>query len=272
MWNHMTPDDLFARWQLAPDGEPITTPTSTLYPVRRDGLPAMLKVAREEEERRGAATMVWWSGEGAAPVLAHDGAALLMARATGTESLADMARYGSDDEATRIICHVATRLHAATPTSAPPALVPLAHWFAALEPAAATHGGLLAQAATTARALLADQSEIVVLHGDLHHENVLDFGALGWLAIDPKGLLGERTFDFVNLLRNPYAELATSPERFRRQATVIAEAAGLDRTRLLRWTLAFAGLSAAWIIGNGDEPVLDLAIAELAASELRWRG
>jgi streptomycin 6-kinase len=265
----MKADDLFARWQLVPDGEPIATPTSTLFPVRRNGLPAMLKIATEEEERRGAATMVWWNGAGAAPVLGHDGDALLLARATGPVSLGAMARHGRDDEATRIICNVAARLHAATFSPAPPALVSLARWFTALERAAATHGGLLAEAATTARALLADPREIVVLHGDLHHGNVLDFGALGWLAIDPKGLLGERTFDFVNLLRNPDADIATSPARFRRQATVIAAAADLDRTRLLRWTLAFAGLSAAWIIGDGDEPFLDLAIAALAASELR---
>ena len=33
------------RWRLDPDGEPITTTTSRLLPVRRDGVPAMLKVA-----------------------------------------------------------------------------------------------------------------------------------------------------------------------------------------------------------------------------------
>jgi streptomycin 6-kinase len=37
-----------------------------------------------------------------------------------------------------------------------------------------------------------------VLHGDLHHDNVLDFGRRGWLAIDPHGLFGERGFDYAN--------------------------------------------------------------------------
>lgn len=256
------------RWALTPDGEPIVTHSSRLLPVRCDGAAAMLKFTTEPEERSGADIMAWWAGEGAARVLAHDGDALLMERATGGRSLTEMARFGRDDEAMRILCAVTTRLHAPPSRPLPPSLVPLEEWFRELEPAAARYGGILIQAATTARGLLSEPREIVVLHGDIHHGNILDFGPRGWLVIDPKGLLGERTFDFVNLLRNPDDEIALAPGRFARQATVIANAAGLDRVRLLQWTVAFCGLSAAWILGDGDEPALDLAIADLAAAEL----
>ena len=146
--------------------------------------------------------------------------------------------------------------------------MPLPEWFAALEPSAARHGGILEQAAATARHLFAEPRDIAVLHGDIHHGNILDFGSQGWLVIDPKGLLGERAFDFVNILRNPDAGIALRPGRFSRQVTIVAGATGLNRVRLLQWTLAFAGLSAAWILGDGDEPRLDLAVAELAAAEL----
>jgi streptomycin 6-kinase len=52
-------DAYLARWDLAPDGEPIRTPSSLLLAVRHNGVPAMLKIAREEEERRGGALMAW---------------------------------------------------------------------------------------------------------------------------------------------------------------------------------------------------------------------
>jgi streptomycin 6-kinase len=191
-----------------------------------------------------------------------------MERAFGECSLVEMARNNRDDEASRIICAVAAKLHAPRKMPPPPSLVSLTRWFAELEPAAARHGGLLRLAAATARGLLEAPRDVVVLHGDIHHGNILDFGPRGWLAIDPKGLLGERDFDFVNVLRNPDAQTALKPGRFARQATVIAETANLDRVRLLQWTFAFAGLSAAWILGDGDEPDLDLAVAELAAAEL----
>ena len=265
---HPVLDEYLARWRLTSDGTPLTTLTSILLPVLQDGAPAMLKVATEAEERRGAESMVWWGGHGAARVLAHDGDALLMERAIGEQSLVEMARNGRDDEASRIICAVASRLHAPRDCPPPRSLVPLTKWFAELEPAAARHGGLLSLAAATARELLDEPRDVAVLHGDIHHGNILDFGPRGWLAIDPKHLIGERGFDFVNILRNPDAQAALAPGRFSRQATVVADAARLDRTRLLQWTLAFTGLSAAWILGDGDQPELDLAVAELAAAEL----
>jgi streptomycin 6-kinase len=262
-----------ARWELVPDGEPIVTHSSRLLPVLCRGEKAILKIAVEAEEKRGGLLMLWWDSDGAARVLAHEGDALLLERATGPRSLDAIARDGEDDEASRIICAVAARLHA--PRGTPPDLVPLEEWFRELWPAAATHGGILRRAADTARALLDTSQEIGVLHGDLHHGNVLDFGPGGWLTIDPKGLIGERGFDFANVLRNPDAHLtiapgrlALAPGRLAHQARVIAEAAQLDRTRLLQWTLAFAGLSAAWIIGDGDDPALDLGVAYLAAAEL----
>lgn len=86
----------------------------------------------------------------AARVLARDETALLLERAVGLDSLADMARAGRDDEACRILCATAARLHA--PRAKPlPELIPLAQWFRELEPAAAKHGGILARYGRTTR-------------------------------------------------------------------------------------------------------------------------
>ena len=256
-----------ARWDLVADGEAIATPSSLLLPVRQCGQPALLKIAREEEERRGGRLMAWWDGDGAARVLARDDRALLLERIAGPRTLAAMVAAGDDDEASRILCAVAGRLHVPR-RGPPPELVPLSRWFEALAPAARSQGGLLAEADAAARDLLADPRDTVVLHGDIHHGNVLDAGARGWLAIDPKGLLGERTFDFVNILRNPDAATALAPGRFDRQVDLLADAAALDRQRLLKWTLAFAGLSASWHLADGEPADLDLAVAGLAAAAL----
>jgi streptomycin 6-kinase len=257
-----------ALWQLTPDGNPIATRSSRLLPVRcRDCIAAMLKIAVEEEEARGNALMIWWAGDGAAQALAHDGETLLLERALGGASLFEMAHGGQDDEASRVLCGVAARLHAPRP-SPPPALVPLPIWFRELEPAAAAHGGVLVEAAAAARVLLADPQEVRVLHGDIHHANILDFGVHGWLAIDPKGLLGERGFDFANIFCNPDGPAATAPGRLTRQIGVVASAAALEPRRLLKWVLAYAGLSAAGSLGEGERPNLALAVAAQAAATL----
>ena len=131
------------------------------------------------------------------------------------------------------------------------------------------HGGILRVAAETAADLLATQRDVVVLHGDMHHENVLRFSSRGWLAIDPKGLVGERGFDYANIFCNPDSETATMPGRLARQAQVVAETAGLEHSRLLAWILAWAGLSAAFRFEDGASANSALRIAELAAAELR---
>lgn len=261
-----------SRWALTPDGHPFETKFgSRLAPVlTATGQRAMLKLAAHPEEVAGGALMAWWGGQGAARVLARQEEAILLERLDGPRSLAAMAREGRDDEATRILCGVAADLHARRAAAPPWTLVPLDIWFRALWPAAEAHGGAFASAAGAARALLADPCDPVVLHGDLHHDNVLDGGERGWLAIDPKGLFGERAFEFANLFRNPDAPVALAPGRIARQADVVAQAARLERSRLLRWILAYAGLGAAWSLQSGHE--LDaqagLAIAQAAVAEL----
>jgi streptomycin 6-kinase len=225
--------DHLTRWALTPDGDPIVTRNSRLLPVRQHGVPAMLKIAVDAEEKIGNRLMVWWNGEGSARVLAHSEDAILLERAESRTSLAKLAQSGHDDEATRIICAMVVRLHANRGRSLPN-LVPLELWFEALAPAAATHGGILSVAATIARELLTEPREIGVLHGDIHHRNILWFGDRGWLAVDPKGLIGERGFDYANLFCNPDSRTAIASRRFARRVEVVTEAARLERTRLVK--------------------------------------
>lgn len=260
--------DYLASWDLVPDGDVIVTPTSMLMPVRQQTIPAMLKIATHMEEKQGNRLMMWWGGQGAARVLAHDDDGLLLERAVGKKALADFAQTGRDDEASRILCDVIAKLHAVRKAPTPD-LVPLTRWFRDLEPAAAVNGGMLVRCAEVARELLAAPADIVALHGDIHHGNVLDFGDRGWLAIDPKGLIGERGFDYANIFCNPDHETATAPGRLERQVHVVADAAGLNRTRLLKWIVAWAGLSAAWHISEGGEsPDTALEVAARAVAAL----
>jgi len=273
--SHLMPGDFepyLARWKLTPDGEPFQTHSSRLLPVRHDGDAAMLKIAIAPQEQRACRLMVWWDGDGAARVLAHDDGVLVMERLAGPRSLNAMARDGEagDDEATRILCGALARLHA--PRGTPPhMLVPVEQWLADLWPAAESRGGILAHAAEVARRLLAKPRDVAVLHGDLHHDNVLDGGSRGWLAIDPHALIGERGFDYANIFCNPEeTDVPVTTGRLARRVGMVAEAGGLDRRRLLMWIMTNAGLSAAWYLQDRDEAgaALPLAVAEAAAAEL----
>ncbi|CAI8756395.1 MULTISPECIES: aminoglycoside phosphotransferase family protein [Pseudomonas] len=257
------------RWQLTADGEPIITHSSHLLPVLYKGKAAMLKIAHEPEEQSGALLMQWWDGQGAAAVLEHIDHAVLLERAQGTASLADHAQHGRDEEATRILCAAIARLHAPRDQPLPP-LVELQPWFSGLWPAAEENGGLYRRCADIASQLLASPGEQRVLHGDIHHGNVLDFGNRGWLAIDPKHLYGDRAFDYANLFCNPTHALATDPHCFQRRLQIVCETADLPRQHMLQWIVAWCGLSAAWFLEDDlhEDARTPLQVAQLALNLL----
>ncbi len=265
------------RWGLVPDGEPIRTHASHLLPVLEGGAPAMLKLPEVEDERRGYLPLEYWSGNGAARLLARSehGEAMLIERATGRRSLASMARSGAkgDDEATAILCDAIAALQ--KPRGPVPAgLIPLEIWFRDLFPAASRRGGLLARAATEASALLPTQRDSLPLHADLHHDNVLDFEGRGWLAIDPKSVIGDRAFEYTILfcdpdLADPDPPVAVAPGAFERRLAIVLAKSGLERERLLRWIIAWCGLSASWFLEDEDPLAeVNLAVAGRAIAAL----
>lgn len=264
-----------SRWNLIADGAPVRTHGSRLLPVRLGGEAAMLKLSEVEDERQGYRLLEYWDGDGAARLIARsgNGSAMLIERACGSRSLSTMARNGADDEATAILCDAIAVLQ--QPRDKTPAgLIPLETWFRDLFPMAANRGGALAHSAAVAAELLAAQQEIVPLHADLHHDNVLDFEGRGWLAIDPKCVSGDRAFEYTILfcdpdLADPEPPVATVAGRFERRLEIVLAKSGLECPRLLRWIVAWCGLSAAWFLGD-DDPLaeINLTILEKAVAAL----
>jgi len=153
------------------------------------------------------------------------------------------------------------------PEAAPEGPTPLQERFSFLFRRAAleSRSPLLVRAAAVADDLLSDPRDIGVLHGDLHQGNILPSSTRDRLAIDPKGLFGERTYDAANILCNPAGmdDLVANETRLLRNAEILAEMAGLDLTRLLAFTFAHACLSACWSEEDGDDPSLALRVAAI---------
>ena len=115
-------------------------------------------------------------------------------------------------------------------------------------------GRIFARGLAAAEDLLVRSCDPVALHGDIHYDNILDGGSRGWLVIDPKGLAGERGFDYANIFCNPDLTVAGSPERLSRQVRIVADQAGIEVRRLLCWIIAWAALSASWMLRGWGGP------------------
>jgi streptomycin 6-kinase len=112
-----------------------------------------------------------------------------------------------------------------------------------------------------------------LLHGDLHHDNVILDDDRGWLAVDPKGVIAEPEYEVGAALRNPFDRpvLFADPATIRKRVDRFARDLALDATRVLSWAFAQAVLSAVWTVEDGLEITPDhngIALATAIASEI----
>lgn len=105
-------------------------------------------------------------------------------------------------------------------------------------------------------ALAESQGKQILLHGDLHHDNILYDESRGWLAIDPKGIVGEAEYEAGCWLRNPIESLATltSPNVINERISIIEDKLGLDRERVIGWAFAQSVLAGIWSAEDGESP------------------
>ena len=110
--------------------------------------------------------------------------------------------------------------------------------------------------------LLTSSATDVVLHGDLHHDNILSSDQGGWLAIDPKGVVGEPCYEVGAFMRNPielYTTACGADATVERRFKIFSEVLGFERDRMAAWAFAQAVLSAYWCLedsGSGWEPAI----------------
>ncbi len=259
------------RWQLTL-GEPFDLSMNwVVAATRADGSPVVLKLGVPDGHLRQEATALRvFGGRGAVRLLAEEPGALLIERAVPGERAAALVRH-DDDAATEALMSVAQRLH-----EPPPPRTGLPHLRdegRAFRDHLARFPGddplprrLVEAAAGLFDDLCADPSGDVVLHGDLHHDNVLDGGPAAWLAIDPFGRIGDAGFDCGPMLYNPEPSrrsadlLALVPSRLEQMAGTL----GIPLDRVTAWGFVMGVLSEVWN-AQGDTPVgtRALDVAEL---------
>ncbi|HEX2977827.1 MAG TPA: aminoglycoside phosphotransferase family protein [Candidatus Babeliales bacterium] len=160
-----------------------------------------------------------------------------------------------DDQAIAHTVSVIKRLH--TIPVAEPSLFPdLPEWLKALEnPHPALSTIHINKARELSSSLLATQKEKVLLHGDLHHENIVSSARDSWLAIDPKGIWGDPTYEVGAFIRNPFPELLHQQnlnDIIARRITLFAQHLNFDRQRIQEWAYVQAVLAACWAMEDGE--------------------
>ena len=239
--------------------------------MRADGTTAVLKLGMPNPELLSEISALQaYAGSGAALVLEADPerGILLEERLEPGSPLSELE---DETQEVAIAAAVMRRLWRPAPVAGP--FPSLARWTIGLKELRAHFGGgcgpfppeLVDRAERLRDELLASPTEPVLLHGDLHHANILSARRQQWLAIDPKGVVGERTYEPTPFLYNHLPEPAIPRDLkalLRRRIDQFASEMDLDRERLLAWALVQCVLSGWWSYtdhGHGWEHVIAVA-------------
>jgi len=257
------------RWSLTLEGPTIETASSIVALGAQGERRVALKIIKRpgDEWRSGSLTQMF-RGRGMVRVLELDDGAVLLERAMPGTPLVEVVAAGGDDRATAIVADI---MRAFAPDAAPPGAPTVEDWGRGFSRYRETGDQqlsreLVAKAHAIYDELCASQTTRQLLHGDLQHSNILFDGDRGWIAIDPKGVVGELEVETAPFLRNP----AGAVELFNNQIVVerrlrrLCALAGLRYERALRWSFALAVLSAIWCVEDDgvvhdDNPALILA-------------
>lgn len=249
----------------------LETNSSIVAFGQRDGRSVVLKVVREpNDEWHSGSVLSAFGGRGVVAVIEHVDGAMLLERIEPGTPLVEIVRQGRDDDATPIIAGVIARM---SPSPEPPTAPNVRDWargFAKYRESGDTQldRGLVADAEARYLELSATQRASRLLHGDLQHYNVLFDHDRGWLAIDPKGVVGEVEYEIGAAMRNPMelADLATDARTVNGRLDRFCDSLSLDRDRALGWTFAQAVLSAIWGVEDGYAVTADDIGLRLAAT------
>lgn len=144
----------------------------------------------------------------------------------------------------------------------------VADWLKALDkPSLNKHipSALLNKAIELKNKILSSPKPLIFLHGDLHHDNILKHDN-EWLAIDPKGVIGEAEFEIAAFDFMYISELAATAdvkELLAKRAELLAQKSGLDAQRIKDWVFVRLILMAAWFIEDNGDPIWAIKLAEL---------
>ncbi|HYV06099.1 MAG TPA: aminoglycoside phosphotransferase family protein [Blastocatellia bacterium] len=237
----------------------VETPGSIIAFGARGHVPVVLKVIRKRgDEWQCGEALDAFQGVGTVRTYERVEGAVLLERLDPGTPLVEMVLDGRDEEAADIVAEIVQKM--AHPQASSHAFATVEDWGKGFDRYLASDDNriplnLVERGQQLYFDLSSTQQSTGLLHGDLQHYNILFDSRRGWLAIDPKGVIGEIEYEMGASLRNPYEkpESFTSTRAIERRVRRYEEKLKIDGSRVMLWAFSQAILSAIWSVEDGDE-------------------
>lgn len=220
----------------------------------KESQPIILKLGLDDDGlKREALALNAFEGFGAVKVLAKSEGMLLLERAVSGISLRSYFP-AKESDAIQITCECIKRLHEA-PLPTANIFPHINEWLKALDKDLDIPTHYLRKARLLRDDLHMTSMPSVLLHGDLHHDNILQNND-HWVVIDPKGVIGESAYEAAAYIRNPIPELLTQNNAvsiIKYRITRFAEILEIPERRILDWCFVQAVLAWIWALEDGSD-------------------
>ena len=210
------------------------------------GMEAVVKVSpRNKDIRREVEALKHFNGVGMAKLLAYNHTAIIIERVIPGTFLSK-----KDTASVKIACEVMQKLHLSSTDFDKSHFMDIDEWLAPIDKTWHFREDILERSRQYKQELLPKYKKRILLHGDLHHDNILKLGD-SYVAIDPKGVIGHPINDAWNFVID-----------YEKDTKFIAEFFGFDLEDLRKWYFIHLVLSICWCLEDNISPERFIKILE----------
>ena len=248
------------KWTLENIHKIMETATGDIYKVDSKLGPSILKIFTDDgvkdELGGGTSFLKAMSGNRTVKLYECDGQAQLMEYLPG-QNLYKYSKENKEDEATKVFINIIKKIRSCKVVEDRDKLTPIKHLFQLFDQLAPSEelSEFFIKARELSNYLLSTQVEEVLLHGDLHHENVLKNSEGEYVCFDPKGMIGDPSYELATTLKNPwdYPKISQDLEMFKKRANCFSKELNLPLERIIGFAFIHLCLSVGWAIEDNND-------------------
>jgi len=261
-------------WKLSEPTHIAQTFTGNLYKVNSSYGKAVLKIFTEvgiKDEIGGTDFLKNTQGKGSVKLFESDERAQLLEFLPGS-NLYEFSKNGEEEKATDFFIKIIKNISSAE-IKYSNGLLPLEKLFDAFERVSYPKHleSLLTNGKELAYQLASTQTKKVLLHGDLHHENVMKTKNGDFVCFDPKGIVGDPSYELGTTLKNPwdYPEISHNIDLYRERVDNFSDELYLPKDRIVGFSYVHLCLSVLWGVEDGNDFSHQEAVLKMIEPELK---
>lgn len=262
------------KWSLSNPVHITNTATGYLYRVDTKFGPAVLKIFTKlgiKDESSGTYFLKYCNGKGVVKIYDYDEGAQLLELLHG-DGISHLTARPTNETSLEVFTKIISKVHTTVLPSTLKKLRTVDHLLEVFDRIEIPNKlkYYFDNAIKLHKSLSKTHIRKVLLHGDLHHENVMKSQMGEYVCFDPKGLIGDPCYEFGTILANPVnrPDITLDPNIFQNRVKYFATKLNLSADRIISFAYVYLCLSIAWSVEDGFDYSETSELLEMVHQEI----